>query len=176
MQRILILVHDLYEDLELWYPKIRLEEEGFFTTIAGPEGNMIYQGKKGYPCLSHASIRDMESKAFSGLLIPGGFAPDKLRRDQKVLSLTQEFHKEKKCIAFICHGGWVPISAKILKGKKATGTIAIKDDLENAGAIWKDAPLVVDENLVSARTPDDLPHFAKGMINVLKIQQPSTKE
>ncbi len=167
MHRVLIVVHDNYEDLELWYPKIRLEEAGCKLTLAGPEPSMIYKGKHGYPCLAQNSFDQIDSDHFSAIVIPGGFAPDKLRRNKKVLSLVQEFYKADKCVAFICHGGWVPISAKILSGKKATGSPAIKDDLENAGAIWEDSPVVVDGPLISSRRPDDLPHFTKAIIERL---------
>ena len=168
MKSILIFVQEFYEDLELWYPKIRLEESHFKTVIAGPEAKKNYMGKHGYPCKSDVSLESVHAKDFHGLLIPGGYAPDKLRRYPKVLSLTKELYEEKKMIAFICHGGWVPISAKILKGKKVTGTIAIKDDLENAGAIWKDEALVRDGNLISSRTPADLHLFAKAMVDFLE--------
>jgi protease I len=93
--------------------------------------------------------------------------PDKLRRNPKVLALTREFHEQRKLVAFICHGGWIPISARILKGKRATGSLGIKDDLENAGAIWADEPVVIDGNLISSRTPKDLPAFAKAMVDYL---------
>src|SRR6185436_3726873 len=105
---------------------------------------------------------------FAGLLIPGGFMPDKLRRNPVVLKLTREIHEQGKLVAFICHGGWIPISAKILKGKRATGTVAIKDDLENAGAIWVDEPVVIDGNLISSRTPLDLPAFARAIVQFLE--------
>jgi protease I len=168
MKRIVIFVEDLYEDLELWYPKMRLEEEGHKVMVAGPTaGGRIYNGKHGYPCKADVSIDQIESKAFDAMMIPGGFAPDKLRRIKKLLDLTAEFHAQGKLIAFICHGGWVPISAKILKGKKATSFIAIKDDMENAGCIWSDEAVVVDKNLISSRTPVDLPFFSKAMIAFL---------
>lgn len=166
MKRILTFVGDIYEDLELWYPKLRLEEAGFQTVMAGENLNPC-TGKHGYPAKPGMLIADANSKDFTGLLIPGGFMPDKLRRNPKVLSLTREFHEQGKLVAFICHGGWIPISAKILKGKKATGSLGIKDDLENAGAIWVDEAAVVDGNLVSSRTPPDLPAFAKAMVDFL---------
>lgn len=166
-RNILIFVGEIYEDLELWYPKIRVEEAGFVTKLAGDELK-TYTGKNGYPAKADMLVKDAVSKDFAGLIIPGGFMPDKLRRNPKVLELTREFHEQQKPIAFICHGGWIPISAKILKGKKATGTTAIKDDLENAGAIWVDAPVVVDGNLISSRTPVDLAVFAKTLVDALK--------
>jgi protease I len=167
MQKTLLtFVEDIYEDLELWYPKLRLEETGYAMRMAGPEIK-TYKGKHGYPAKSDLLLDDARSQDFCGLLIPGGFMPDKLRRDAKVLSLTREFFEQCKLVAFICHGGWIPISAKILKGRKATGSRGIKDDLENAGAIWVDEPLVRDGNLISSRTPLDLAAFGKAMADFL---------
>jgi protease I len=165
-ETLLTFVDDVYEDLELWYPKLRLEEAGFAVRVAGPELK-TYTGKYGYPAKADALISEMKSSDFCGLLIPGGFMPDKLRRDPKVLSLTREFFEQGKLVAFICHGGWIPISAKILKGKHATGSRGIKDDLENAGAIWVDEPVVIDGNLISSRTPRDLAVFGRAMVEFL---------
>jgi protease I len=144
-----------------------LEEAGYAMRMAAPEIK-TYKGKYGYPAKSDLLLADARSQDFCGLLIPGGFMPDKLRRDAKVLSLTREFFEHGKLVAFICHGGWIPISAKILKGRKATGSLGIKDDLENAGAIWVDAPVVRDGNLISSRTPLDLAAFGKAMVDFLK--------
>lgn len=165
--RILCFVGDIYEDLELWYPKLRLEEAGAHVTLAGPEEGVIYSGKNGYPCESDASISDMEIDDFHGVICPGGFMPDKLRRDQKVLNLIHGFHTQQKMIAAICHGGWMPISAKVYQGVRVTGSPGIKDDLVNAGAIWEDAPVVVDRHFISSRKPDDLPAFCRAMIEFL---------
>ncbi|MBL9167949.1 MAG: type 1 glutamine amidotransferase [Verrucomicrobiales bacterium] len=164
--RILTFLDDIYEDLELWYPKLRLEEAGWTTLAAAPELRR-YSGKHGYPAKADLLLSEARSADFTGLLIPGGFMPDKLRRDPKVISLTREFHSAGKLVAFICHGGWIPISAKILNGRRATGSLGIKDDLENAGAIWVDAPVVVDGNLISSRTPKDLAPFGKAMVDFL---------
>jgi protease I len=170
MQNVLLaFVDEIYEDLELWYPKLRLEEAGYAVRLAGPQIK-TYSGKHGYPATADLTLEQARSADFGGLLIPGGFMPDKLRRDPKVLSLTREFFEQGKLVAFICHGGWIPISAKILKGKKSTGSRGIKDDLENAGAVWVDEPVVVDGNLISSRTPVDLPHFAKAMVDFLAAQ------
>jgi len=166
-KRVLLFAGPLYEDLELWYPKIRLEEEGAATTVAGL-GEKTYQGKRGYPVTVDAGVDEVEAGAFDGLVIPGGFAPDQLRRFEKVLQLTREIYQAGKPVAFICHAGWVPISAKILKGKRATSVRAIKDDMENAGALWEDRAVVVDGNLISSRTPADLPHFCKALIAALR--------
>ncbi len=169
VKRILILTGDIYEDLELWYPKLRLIEAGIHVVVAGPESETVYQGKNGYPCKSDAAICDMESADFDGIILPGGFMPDKLRRDPKVLSLIQDFDRENKLIAAVCHGGWMAISAGVYKNVKTTGSPGIKDDLVNAGAIWEDSPVVVDRHFVSSRKPDDLPDFCKGILQVLQL-------
>ncbi len=166
-KRILCFVGDIYEDLELWYPKLRLQEAGAEVVLAGPEGGQNYSGKNGYPCVSDAAISEMNADEFDGVICPGGFMPDKLRRDPKVLSLIAEFHAAGKLIAAICHGGWMPISAKVYDGVRVTGSPGIKDDLENTGAIWEDAPVVVDRHFVSSRKPDDLPDFCRGILQVL---------
>lgn len=164
---ILTFVEDVYEDLELWYPLLHLQEAGYTTRLAAPELR-TYAGKHGYPATSDLLLDQARSQDYCGLLIPGGFMPDKLRRNPKVLALTREFHEQRKLVAFICHGGWIPISARILKGKRATGSLGIKDDLENAGAIWADEPVVIDGNLISSRTPKDLPAFAEAMVDYLE--------
>lgn len=163
---LLAFLDDIYEDLELWYPKLRLEEAGYGMRLAAPELRG-YHGKHGYPAQADLRLIDARSQDFCGLLISGGFMPDKLRRDPRVLALTREFFEQGKLVAFICHGGWVPISAKILNGRHATGSLGIKDDLENAGAIWVDEPVVVDGNLISSRTPKDLAPFACAMVGFL---------
>ncbi|NMB80965.1 MAG: type 1 glutamine amidotransferase [Ignavibacteria bacterium] len=166
-KKILMFVDNVYEDLELWYPKLRLMEEGATVVVAGPEANKIYDGKNGYPCKSDVSYNNIEEKDFDGLVIPGGFAPDKLRRDPKVLQLTKQFNDSGKLVAHICHGGWITISAKIMKGYNCTSTPGIKDDIENAGATWIDEAVVIDRNMISSRRPDDLPAFCSAIIDFL---------
>ncbi len=168
MRSILFFAHEIYEDLELWYPKLRLEEAGFKTVVAGPEPGKTVAGKHGYPCKCDLSFDQVESPSYSGLVIPGGYAPDKLRRFPKVLEVVREMNEEKKPIAFICHAGWVPISAKILKGRHVTGVNAIKDDLENAGARYSDQSVIVDGNLISSRHVSDLPDFCKALLKALE--------
>ena len=155
-----------YEDLELWYPKIRLEEEGARTFVAGV-GEKTYQGKKGYPLTVDGSVDEVRAESYDGLVIPGGYAPDIMRRSEKLLAITREIHEAAKPVAFICHAGWVPISAGIVRGRRVTSVRAIKDDLVNAGATWLDEPVVIDGNLISSRTPADLPHFCKALIAAL---------
>ena len=162
--RYLLFVDDDYEDLELWYPKLRLIEAGMHVTVAGPAMEQTYRGKHGYPCMSDAAILDMESSDFDGVVIPGGFMPDKLRRDPYVLQLVKEFAESEKLVAAICHGGWIPISAGVYRGVRVTGSRGIKDDLVNAGAIWEDAPVVVDRHFISSRKPDDLPDFCRAIL------------
>jgi protease I len=166
-KRILILTGEIYEDLELWYPKLRLEEAGASTTVAGPKANTLYNGKHGYPCVSDAAIDQMKETDFDALVVPGGFMPDKLRRDRVVLDLVRAFDRAAKPIAAICHGGWIPISAGVYRGIRVTGSPGIKDDLINAGATYEDADVVVDRHHVSSRRPDDLPAFCRALIQLM---------
>ena len=168
-RRVLILVGDVYEDLELWYPKLRLIEAGADVVVAGPEAGKTYAGKHGYPCTSDATIAEMSAGDFDALVVPGGFMPDKLRRDEKVLQLVRDFADAGKVVAAICHGGWIPISAGVYKDVRVTGSPGIKDDLINAGAIWVDEPVVVDRHFVSSRKPDALPEFCRGILSALGV-------
>ena len=167
-KRILIFVGDDYEDLELWYPKLRLLEAGATVTVAGLLAHTTYRGKNGYPCVSAAAIDTQKSSDYDGVLCPGGWMPDKLRRIPKVLSLTREFAEAGKLVAAICHGGWIPISANVYRGVRVTGSPGIKDDLINAGGLFEDSPVTIDRHFVSSRKPDDLPDFCRGMLQVLK--------
>ena len=164
---VLAFLDDVYEDLELWYPKLRLEESGYSLKCAALEIK-TYAGKHGYPATADLLLKDANANDFCGLLVPGGFMPDKLRRDAKVLSLTRDFFTHGKLVAFICHGGWIPISAKILQGRRVTGSLGIKDDLENAGGIWVNEPVVVDGNLISSRAPKDCAPFGAAMVKFLQ--------
>ena len=137
--------------------------------ILGTAGH-IYHGKNGYPCAATARIAEMESADFHGVVIPGGFMPDKLRRDPMVLSLVREFAAAGKLVAAICHGGWIPISAGVYRGVRVTGSPGIKDDLVNAGAVWEDSAVVVDRHFVSSRKPDDLPDFCRGILQVMSCR------
>jgi protease I len=172
---ILFFAGPLYEDLELWYPKIRLEEEGARTLVAGT-GEKTYQGKRGYPVTVDKSVDEILSQDFDGLVIPGGYAPDIMRRSQKLLQLTREIYQAGKPVAFICHAGWVPISAGIVRGKRGTSVGAIKDDLVNAGLLWEDSAVVVDGNLISSRTPADLPQFCGAIIAALEESRVASRE
>lgn len=166
--RILMFTGDIYEDLELWYPKLRLIEAGHDVVVAGEKAGHVYHGKHSYPCKADAAIADIDAGSFDGVVIPGGFMPDKLRRNAKVLELVRAFASGGKLTAAICHGGWIPISAGVYRGVRVTGSLGIKDDLVNAGALWEDAPVVVDRHFVSSRKPDDLPDFCKAILQVLE--------
>lgn len=157
--RVLIVAGEAYEDLELWYPKLRLEEAGVHVTLAGPAPGTVIHGKHGYPCRVDAAIADMEAADFHGIVIPGGWMPDQLRRDPQVLRLVRDFATMGRLVAAICHGGWIAISAGVYRGVRVTGSPGIRDDLINAGAIWEDAAVVVDRHFVSSRRPADLPVF-----------------
>ncbi len=166
-QRYLIFVEHEYEDLELWYPKLRLEEAGAQVVVAGPKLGVTYRGKHGYPCVADADIPDIKAGDFQGVVCPGGWAPDKLRRDEKVLGLVRQFTAAGKLVAAICHGGWIPISAGVYEGVRVTGSPGIKDDLVNAGAVWEDAEVVVDRQFVSSRRPSDLPAFCAAILDLI---------
>jgi protease I len=165
---VLLLAADDFEDMELLYPLYRLQEEGVAVTVAGLDDHPV-RGKKGYgPLPVNTTVAQVDAAAFDALVIPGGYAPDKLRRSDNVLDLVRAFDDAQKPIAFICHAGWVPISAKIIKGRRATSVGAIRDDMINAGADWVDEATVVDGNLISARTPADLGPFMKALLRALE--------
>jgi protease I len=167
----LILVGPEYEDLEVWYPKLRVEEAGFPVILAGM-GERSYRGKHGYPCAVDGNVGDYKGSDLCGLLAPGGWAPDKLRRDQQVLRLVREVDALGKPLATICHGPWILISAGVIRGRKLTSTLGIRDDVTNAGGVWSDAPLIIDGNLLSARVPADLPAFGAAIVAALQANTP----
>jgi protease I len=162
-----ILVEDVYEDLEFWYPYYRLKEDGYEVTIVAPKKHETYTSKHGYPVTSEATPGEIEPRSVSVLIVPGGFAPDKLRRDKSILSLVRDTFESGAIIGTICHAAWVAISAGITKGKKMTCVSAIKDDLVNSGAEYVDEALVVDGNVITSRTPADLPVFVKGILDAV---------
>jgi protease I len=165
--QILFFVGEDYEDLELWYPKLRLIEAGFRVVVAGQRKGEEYLGKHGYPCRAEEAIDSIKAADFAGVVIAGGWMPDKLRRDPAVLSIVRSMAQEGKLVAAICHGGWIPISAGVYKGVTVTGSHGIKDDLTNAGAIFEDKAAVVDRHFVSSRKPDDLPDFCRAILSVI---------
>lgn len=166
-KKVLILVADYYEDLELWYPKIRLKEAGYETVLAGKE-KKTYKGKNGYPANADLTLEEVNPAEFAAVVIPGGYAPDIMRRHEKLLSIVRTMFQAGKPVAAICHAAWVPISAGIVKGKKMTCFFAVKDDVMNAGAEYIDKEVVVDGNLISSRTPEDLPAFCRAILQALE--------
>jgi len=166
-KKVLCFIEEEFEDLELWYPVLRLREEGATVEIAGAAAGRKYTGKYGVPCEADKSWDALDPAEYDGLLIPGGWAPDKLRRYPQVLAFTRAMHEARKPIGHICHAGWVLVSAKILQGVRTTSTPGIKDDMENAGAIWVDEEVVVDGHIVGSRRPPDLPAYAKTFADLL---------
>jgi protease I len=171
-RRVVCLVGDDYEDLELWYPVLRLQEAGAEVVLAGQEAGRRYVGKNGYPCVSDRTISQMRAEDVDGLVIPGGWMPDKLRRDPAVLELTRHVAAKGKLVASICHGPWILISAGLCRGVRMTSTPGIRDDLVNAGADWVDEEVVVDRRFVTSRRPSDLPAFGRWIVEVLARQEP----
>lgn len=168
-QKIAILLAEAYEDLEFWYPYYRLKEEGFDVISIAAEKNKQYPSKHGYPAVSDYSAHvDIEHSDLSGIIIPGGYAPDHMRRHESMVTLVRNMGQANKVVAAICHGGWMLASAGIVKNRRVTSFFAIRDDLVNAGAKWEDSEVVVDGNLITSRQPSDLPAFLKAILKRLK--------
>lgn len=166
-KKVACLVGDDYEDLEVWYPVLRLQEEGAKVDLIGLEADCACTGKHGYPCRSTHGINQVKASDYDAVIVPGGWMPDKLRRYKSVLDFVREFDSAGKVIATICHGPWILISAKVLAGKTLTCTPGIMDDVINAGANYVDQEAVRDGHLVSARRPGDLPAFCRVMIEAI---------
>ena len=166
-KRVAVLAEDHYENLELWYPVLRLREAGAKVTIIGPKAGEAYKSKEGYPATADLSMEEARAADFDAVIVPGGYAPDRMRRHQPMLRLVRDAFQAGKVVASICHAAWVPISAGIVKGKTMTCVSAVKDDVINAGATYVDKEVVIDGNLISSRTPPDLPAFCREIINAL---------
>ena len=166
-QTVLCFVGPEYEDLEVWYPKLRLEEAGFDVPLVGM-GEESYRGKHGYPAKVDGHAKEFSAASVAGIIAPGGWAPDKLRRDPHVLALVRDVNAAGKLVATICHGPWILISAGIVRGRTLTSTVGIRDDVINAGATWVDRAVVVDGNIVSSRVPKDLPAFGQALATWLE--------
>jgi protease I len=171
-KRAAVLVEQQYQEMEVWYPVYRLREAGCQVTLVGPEGGTTYPSKLGYPAKSDKGIKDVSARDFDCVIIPGGFAPDFMRRTEAIIRFVSEMAEQGKVIAAICHGPWVLCSTQALKGKKATCFFAIKDDVINAGATYVDADVVRDGNLITSRKPDDLPAFLTAIVQAVKEQSP----
>ena len=174
-KKIAVLVEDNYQDLEVWYPILRLREAGHEVVSIEPRDQKRYIGKWGYPIDVDTSIDYVHPEDFDAVVIPGGWAPDKLRLSQKILNFVAAINQQGKIIASICHGGWVLVSAGICKGRTLTSYIAIKDDLTNAGAKFVDEEVVVDGNLITSRKPDDLPAFCRAILKALEQRAKAPK-
>ncbi len=166
-KRVILLVENMYQDLEFWVPYYRLKEEGAEVTIVGTGSSRTYTSKYGYPVEAEREAKEIDMAAFDGVVIPGGYAPDLMRRDPDMVRIVREAYEQGKVVAAICHAGWMLASAGILKGKRVTGFFAIKDDLVHAGAQYLDAEVVRDGNLITSRKPDDLPAFLREIITAL---------
>jgi protease I len=165
-KKVIILVENLYQELEVWYPLLRLKEEGADTFTVGSGSSDSYTSKVGYPVHADMKAEDVHIDEYDALIIPGGYAPDIMRRYPAMVKLVRDAFEKGKVVASICHGGWMLASADIVRGKKLTSFFAIKDDLVHAGAEWTDAEVVVDGKLITSRKPEDLPAFCREIIKV----------
>jgi protease I len=171
-KKAIVLVDQLYQELEVWYPLYRLREEGAEAILVGPEARTSYPSKVGYPAVSDRAAANVSMRDFDCLIIPGGYAPDHMRRHKGMVQIVIDAMRLEKVVAAICHAGWMLCSAPgALQGRKVTSFIAIKDDMVNAGALWVDAEVVRDRNLITSRKPDDLPAFMRSTIAAL-VEQP----
>ena len=168
VKKVAVLVDQLYQVLEVWYPYYRLLEAGMEVNLIAHEANKEYPSKEGCPCISHVAAGQADVDSYDCMIVPGGFAPDFMRRSTEVIKFANDMVNAGKIIAAICHGGWLLCSTKIFKGKKATCFMAIKDDIINAGAEYIDAECVVDGNLITSRKPDDLPAFCTAILKALE--------
>lgn len=172
-KNIAILAEDQYEDLELWYPLLRMQEAGANVVVVGMPDLRTFESKHGYPVNADAVASDVSAEDFDAVIIPGGYAPDRMRRHQAMLDLVRSLYEQGKVVAMICHAGWVPISAGIMDGKRVTSVSSIRDDLVNAGAEWVDEEVVQDGNLISSRGPKDLPAFCRAIIAAIQETIPA---
>ena len=166
-KRVAIFAEDLYEDLELWYPLLRLREEGAAVVVVGPGEAKEHHGKYGYPVAVDQAVREADVKRFDAVVVPGGYAPDRMRRSPDMVAFIREMAHHGKVVAAICHGPWMLASAEVVAGKTVTCFFGIKDDLVHAGALYKDAEVVVDGSLITSRQPADLPAFLDAIITAL---------
>ena len=169
-KKIALLAENLFEDLELWYPYYRLQEAGAEVVVLGT-GAESYQGKQGLRVTADGKVDDANVREFDAVVIPGGYSPDHMRRHPPLLTFVREMYEQNKLIAFICHAGWIPVSAGIARGRRVTSFHSIKDDMINAGAEWVDQEVVRDGNLISSRVPSDLPAFCRTLIDALANPQ-----
>jgi len=166
-KRIAILAENLYQEMELWVPYYRFKEEGAEVKVIGAGGAKSYASKHGYPVTVDAQAEAVSALEFDAVVVPGGYAPDLMRRHEAMVRLVREAAQQGKVVAAICHAGWMLVSAGILPGRRATSFFSIKDDLVAAGASWVDQEVVVDGTLITSRRPDDLPAFCREIVKAL---------
>jgi protease I len=159
-----VLVENLYEDQELWYPVRRLQEAGATVLLVGPQQDKVYKSKHGYPARSDRAADDVDVTDLDGVIIPGGYAPDRMRQHASMVKLVKDAMERELIVAAICHAGWMLCSADVLEGRRATSYRAIKDDMMHAGAEWLDEEVIIDGNLITSRSPDDLPAFMRAIV------------
>lgn len=169
-QRVAVLVEQQYQEMEVWYPVYRLREAGCAVELVGPEAGKTYASKLGYPAKSTLAAADAKADQFAAVVIPGGFSPDYIRRSAAMLQLVRDVFAAGKPVAAICHGPWVLCSTSALKGRKVTCFHSIKDDVTNAGGTYVDQEVCVDGNVITSRTPDDLPAFVAALIEAIKAK------
>ena len=166
-KQVAVLVEDMYQELEFWYPLLRLREEGAEVHIVGPRKGHTYTSKLGYAVLSEMAAQEAQPETLDAVIVPGGYAPDMMRRHPEMVNLVKQVFLNGKLVAAICHAGWMLASAGIVKGRKVTSFFSIRDDMIHAGANWVDQEVVVDGNLITSRVPDDLPAFMRAIIKAL---------
>ena len=173
--RVALLIEDDYQEMEAWYPFYRLTEAGAAVTVVGSGTKTEYKSKLGYPMEADVAAADVSADDFDAVVVPGGFAPDHMRLCKPMVELVRDLHQSGKLVSSICHGGWMLASADVVRGRRVTGYLPIKDDVENAGGEWVDASVVIDGNLITSRTPPDLPDFAGAIVEYLETTSRSAE-
>jgi protease I len=174
-KRAAVLVEQVYQEMEVWYPVYRLREAGCKVTLVGPEAGQSYPSKLGYPVKSDKAARDVSANDFDILIIPGGYAPDHMRRCEAMIRLASTMAEQGKVVAAICHGPWLLCSTQALKGRKVTCFMSIKDDVVNAGGQYVDEEVVRDGNIITSRKPDDLPAFLRTILQAAQEAKPAAR-
>ena len=168
-KQVAVLIEQQYQEMEVWYPIYRLRDEGCKVLLVGPEAGKTYPSKLGYPAKADVAAKDVTASQFAAIVIPGGFCPDYIRRNEAMMKLVRDAHDQQKPLAAICHGPWVLCSTTALKGRKATCFHSIKDDVVNAGATYVNEEVCVDGHVITSRTPDDLPAFVRAIIRAMNL-------
>ncbi|MFG1706936.1 type 1 glutamine amidotransferase domain-containing protein [Nonomuraea sp. M3C6] len=173
--RVAVLVENQYQELELWYPVLRLREAGATAVIVGPSVDEVYASKLGYPAVANVAVSDVTPDHFDAVVVPGGFSPEYLRRNPAMVEFVQKSAAVDKPLAAICHAGWLLATAELLDGRRATSVATIKDDVRHAGAEWINAPVVVDGKLITGQLPNDLPEFMRELLKLLAAAEPADR-